>query len=136
MYVVIVGGGKVGSSLAGQLASEGHQVTLVEEDRDKCSLLGEKMDAVRLMCGDGDEPYVLEEAAIAKADAVIAATGHDEDNLVVCMLGKYEYKVPLTLARINNPKNEWLFNERFGVDVPVSQTSMISRLLSEGMGAH
>ena len=66
--------------------------------------------------------------------AVIAATGHDEDNLVVCLLGKYEYKVPLTLARINNPKNEWLFTERFGVDVPVSQTSMISKLVQEGMG--
>ena len=73
------------------------------------------------MCGDGDEPYVLEDADVAKADAIVAATGDDEDNLVVCLLGKYEYNVPLTIARINNPKNEWLFTEQFGVDVPVSQ---------------
>jgi trk system potassium uptake protein TrkA len=68
---------------------------------------------------------------VGKADAVVAATGDDEDNLVVCLLGKYEYKVPVTIARINNPKNEWLFTEQFGVDVPVSNTAMIVRQLEE-----
>jgi trk system potassium uptake protein TrkA len=135
MYVVIVGGGKVGASLAQNLASEGHEVAVVEFDRNKCGSLSELMDGVRVMCGDGDEPYVLEDAGVPRADAIIAATGHDEDNLVVCLLGKFEYKVPLTLARINNPKNEWLFSERFGVDVPVSQTSMISQLLRERVTA-
>jgi len=64
-----------------------------------------------------------------KRNVVVAATGHDEDNLVVCLLGKYEYGVHLTMARVNNPKNEWLFSERFGVDAPVSQTTMIADLL-------
>jgi trk system potassium uptake protein TrkA len=135
MYVVIVGGGKVGASLAQTLASEDHEVAVVEFDRTKCGSLTEAMDGVRVMCGDGDEPYVLEDAGVPRADAIIAATGHDEDNLVVCLLGKFEYKVPLTLARINNPKNEWLFSERFGVDVPISQTSMISQLLREHVTA-
>jgi trk system potassium uptake protein TrkA len=135
MYVVIVGGGKVGYSLARILAAEEHEVAVVEFDRVKCTSLGELMDGVRVICGDGDEPYVLEDVGVSRADAIIAATGHDEDNLVVCLLGKFEYKVPLTLARINNPKNEWLFSERFGVDVPISQTSMIATLLRERVTA-
>lgn len=131
MKVLIVGGGQVGSNLAKMLSSEGHLVTLIEVDRAKCAQLGERVGDVRIMCGDGDEPYLLEEADIRSAEAVIAATGDDEDNLVVCLLAKYEYGVAHTMARVNNPKNEWLFTERFGVDVPVSQTSMIAHLLRE-----
>lgn len=131
MKVLIVGGGQVGSNLARMLNEEGHELTLIEIDRARCSQLEERVSEVRIMCGDGDEPYLLEEADIRSADVVIAATGDDEDNLVVCLLAKYEYRVGLTMARVNNPKNEWLFTERFGVDVPVSQTSMIARLLSE-----
>lgn len=131
MKVLIVGGGQVGSNLAGMLSAEGHQVTLIEVDRERCSRLEERVSDVRVMCGDGDEPYLLEEADIRSAEVVIAATGDDEDNLVVCLLAKYEYGVRHTLARVNNPKNEWLFTDRFGVDAPVSQTSMIASLLRE-----
>jgi trk system potassium uptake protein TrkA len=135
MFVVIVGGGKVGSHLAQTLGSEGNDVTLVEFRPEQCGRLEEELgglqDNVRLICGDGDEPYILEDANINNADAVVAATGDDEDNLVVCLLGKYEYKVPLTIARINNPKNEWLFTDQFGVDVSVSNTAMIVKLLDE-----
>jgi len=131
MYVLIVGGGKVGSSLSKLLAEQGHEVTIVEFDRAKCQLLSKAGTGVAVQCGDGDEPYVLEAANVAKADVLVAATGHDEDNLVVCLLGKHEYRVPLTMARVNNPKNEWLFTERFGVDEPVSQTSMIAALLDK-----
>lgn len=131
MKVLIVGGGQVGANLASMLSQEKHQVTLIEVDRAKCSRLEERISDVRVMCGDGDEPYLLEEADIRSADAVIAATGDDEDNLVVCLLAKYEYKVAHTLARVNNPKNEWLFTERFGVDAPVSQTAMIASMLRE-----
>lgn len=131
MKVLIVGGGQVGSNLATTLAGEGHQLTLIEVDRARCSALEERVSDVRIMCGDGDEPYLLEEADIRSADVVIAATGDDEDNLVVCLLAKFEYHVQHTMARVNNPKNEWLFTERFGVDVPVSQTSMIANLLRQ-----
>ena len=132
MFVVIVGGGKVGAYLAQVLGEAGHEVTLVEFRPDQCTRLeGELKDNVRLICGDGDEPYILEDANVGKADAVVAATGDDEDNLVVCLLGKYEYKVPVTIARINNPKNEWLFTDEFGVDISVSNTSMIAQLLEK-----
>jgi trk system potassium uptake protein TrkA len=129
MFAVIVGGGKVGSHLAMTLAEEDHQVTLVEVDQDRCAMLAELVEGVTVVCGDGDEPYVLDEANARMADAIVAATGHDEDNLVVCLLAKLEYNAPLTIARINNPANEWLFTERFGVDVPVSNTAIISEVL-------
>jgi len=129
MYVLVVGGGKVGSHLAKTLAAEGHQVSVVEVDSDRCATLEDLVDGVRVICGDGDEPNVLDEADARNADAIVAATGHDEDNLVVCLLGKLEYEVPLTVARINNPSNAWLFTERFGVDVPVSNTSIMADVL-------
>lgn len=134
MYVVVIGGGKVGSHLAKVLAHEGKHVALVEVNPEKCALLEEALPGVTLICGDGDEPYVLDEASARNADAIVAVTGHDEDNLVVCLLGKLEYNVPLTVARINNPANEWLFTEAFGVDIPVSNTTMIVAALEECVG--
>ncbi len=135
MFVVIVGGGKVGSYLAQELGEMGHDVTLIEFRPDQCARLEDELselqENVRMICGDGDEPYILEDANVGRADAIVAATGDDEDNLVVCLLGKYEYKVPLTIARINNPKNEWLFTDEFGVDIPVSNTSMIANMLEK-----
>ncbi|MBI5232391.1 MAG: NAD-binding protein [Coriobacteriales bacterium] len=131
MQIVIVGGGKLGSHLARLLRSKGHAIILVEIDSDRCDLLSESMGDVRLVCGDGDEPYVLDEADVRAADAVIAATGHDEDNLVVCLLARLEYRVPLTIARINNPRNQWLFDERFGVNVPVSTAEVIEGIVEK-----
>ncbi|TLM98407.1 MAG: TrkA family potassium uptake protein, partial [Actinobacteria bacterium] len=131
MFTVIVGGGKVGSHLAKTLAADGHSVTLVEVDPERCELLGDLVAGVRVVCGDGDEPYVLDDANVRNADAVVAATGHDEDNLVVCLLGKLEYGVPLTIGRINNPANAWLYTAKFGVDVPVSNTEIMSEVLKK-----
>ncbi|MHB9004038.1 MAG: potassium channel family protein [Coriobacteriia bacterium] len=127
--MLIVGGGQVGSSLAGMMFREGHDVTVIELDQGKCNRLQDRNSGFNVMCGDGDEPYLLEQANIRAADVVVASTGDDEDNLVVCMLAKFEYHVGLTMARVNNPRNEWLFTERFGVDVPVSQTTMIADIL-------
>lgn len=129
MFTLIVGGGKVGSHLAKELAAEGHRVTLVEMNPDRCEVLEELFDNVTLICGDGDEPYVLDEAEARQADAIVAATGDDEDNLVVCLLGKMEYDAPLTIARINNPANAWLFTDRFGVNVAVSNTEIMTEVL-------
>ncbi len=135
MFTVIVGGGKVGSHLAIHLAKQGNRVALIEKDEQHCKLLSEEMSArgVNLICGDGDEPSVLDDAGVRSADAIVAATGHDEDNLVVTLLGKKEYNVPLTIARVNNPRNEWLFTDRFGVDMPVSSTEIIVNLLEQGV---
>ena len=88
-----------------------------------------KAFGVTLIHGAGDEPSVLDEANVRSADAIVAATGHDEDNLVVTLLGKNEYKVPVTIARINNPRNEWLFTDEFGVNEPGSSTTMTVDLL-------
>lgn len=131
MYIVIVGGGKVGSHLAKMVVERGDRAAVIEVSEERCAMLEEEMASlgVTLICGDGDEPYVLDEADVRSADAVVAATGHDEDNLVVTLLGKYEYKVPVTIARINNPRNEWLFTDEFGVDMPVSNTAMMADLL-------
>lgn len=131
MFALIVGGGKVGSHLAKTLAGEGHKVTLVELSPERCDLLEDMVDGVTVICGDGDEPYVLDDADARNADAIIAATGDDEDNLVVCLLGKMEYEAPLTIARINNPANAWLFTSRFGVDVPVSNTEIMTEVLKK-----
>lgn len=133
MYTVIVGGGKVGSHLAKMLAEQGHRVSLVEVLAARVDVLRDEMVAagVNLVCGDGDEPSVLEDVDVRTADALVAATGHDEDNLVVTLLGKNEYKVPFTIARINNPRNEWLFTDEFGVDMPVSNTTMMAELLDK-----
>lgn len=129
MYTVIVGGGKAGSHLAHTLAAEGNEVVVIEQNPVQCERILERGDNVRVVCGDGDEPYILDEAETGRADAIVAATGHDEDNLVVCLLGKNEYRVPVTLARINNPANAWLFTERFGVDLAVSNTEIMTGLL-------
>ena len=129
MQVLIVGGGKVGSHLAKTLAANGDAVTIVEVSEARCARLGELLEGVTIICGDGDEPYVLDEADARGADALVAATGHDEDNLVVCLLGKAEYEAPLTIARINNAENAWLFTDRFGVDVPVSNTAIMAEVL-------
>lgn len=131
MYIVIVGGGKVGSHLAREVVSDGHECTLVEIDPDRCDMLTESLAGVRVICGDGDEPTVLDDAEVRRCDALVAATGHDEDNLVVCLLGKLEYEAPFTVARINNPANSWLFSNRFGVDVPVSNTAIMTEVLKK-----
>ena len=131
MYTVIVGGGKVGSYLARMLMEAKYDVTLIEERKEQVARIKEDQPNLNIVLGDGCEPDILDEARVLKANAVVAATGHDEDNIVVCMLAKHEYEVPHTIARINNPKNEWLFRESFGVDIALSNTHMIAKLLQE-----
>lgn len=130
MHIVIVGGGNVGAYLAGELHEAHHKVTVVEHRREQCHLLDQEISA-KVVCGDGCEPDILDKAGVARADVIIAVTGHDEDNIVICQLGKFEYEIPLVIARINNPKNAWLFTKQFGIDIPVSNTELISKLLLE-----
>ncbi len=130
MNVLVVGGGKLGANLAVLLRAAGHSPTVIEQRPDRIALLAEECSGITIVEGDGCEPVVLEEAHIARADVVAAVTGDDEDNLVVCLLARRHYNVPRTAARINEPRNEWLFTERFGVDETVSSTRMMADLLT------
>jgi trk system potassium uptake protein TrkA len=104
-------------------------VTLIERSEEVARRLAAELPRVLVVEGDGCDPAVLRDAGVEGMDAVAAVTGDDEDNLVIALLSKREFRVRRVAARINNPKNAWLFNERMGVDVPVDDTRMIARSL-------
>lgn len=133
MFVIIVGGGKTGSQLATQLLEGGHQVKVIEDRASVLERLMEEMPQGTVLPGDGSSPSVLEEAGIDHADVLAAVTGDDEANLVITTLGRFEFHVPRIIARINNPKNAWLFNEQMGVDVALSQSDILAKLIAEEM---
>ena len=133
MYVVIVGGGKVGYYLAKSLVFEGHEVLVLEKDVDRAKIINEELGAVTIR-GNGCELPVLEEAGVSRADVLVAATGDDEINLIACQIAKARFNVPRTLARINNPKNERIFKE-LGVDATVSTTDAILNRIQEELPA-
>jgi len=132
MKVVIAGGGNVGRHIAADLVDTGHDVVVVEMTSAVVAR-HEGHDAFRWLAGDACEPSVLERAGLAEADVVVAATGDDEDNLVVSLLAKQEYAVPKVVARVNHPKNEWMFNETWGVDVSVSTPHLLTALVEEAV---
>jgi trk system potassium uptake protein len=132
MQIAIVGGGKSGLFLTERLRRE-HEVTLIEQRFDRAEMLNAMMPDVEVVHGDACEPDVLEHARISQADLTIAATGDDEDNLVVSMLAKH-FGTKRVFARINHPKNEWLFDKDFGVDVAVSSTSVMLSLVEKELG--
>jgi trk system potassium uptake protein TrkA len=129
MYVVLVGGGKVGYYLTRTLQGEGHEVLMIEERGDRASRITEELGDVVLV-GDGCETKVLDEAGVSRADVVAAVTGHDEDNLVICQVAKSRFGVPRTIARINNPKNKEIF-QRLGIDSVVSSTEVIYHMIEQ-----
>jgi trk system potassium uptake protein TrkA len=133
MKIVVAGGGAIGRHLSADLVSRGHEVTLIEQDRDIVEDLRADVPEVSVMLGDGCEPWVLEAAELGSADVVVAATGDDEDNLVTSLLAKQEFAVPRVLARVNHPKNEWLFNEQWGVDTAVSPPHMLTSVVEEAV---
>ena len=133
MFVIIVGGGKTGSQLATQLLSGGHQVKLVEDRPAVLERLREELPDEVIVAGDGSSPSVLESAGIEHAQVLAAVTGEDEDNLVITTLGRFEFGVPRIIARVNNPKNVWLFTPEMGVDVALSQSDILAKLIAEEM---
>jgi trk system potassium uptake protein TrkA len=133
MRILIVGGGKAGSYLAETLISD-HAITIIEKRPELVEELRKRIPRATLIHGDGCEPHILERASVREKDLVAAITGDDEDNLVISFLVKFQHKVPLVFARINHPKNEWLFNRSWGVDVAVSSTSIIASLIKEEIG--
>jgi trk system potassium uptake protein TrkA len=129
MYIIVVGGGKVGYYLTKTLVNEGYEVFLIEKNPVKVQLYRDRFGAI-VMQGDGAEVATLAAAGAGRADVVIAVTGDDEDNLVICQVARERFGVRRTIARVNNPKNEELFR-RLGIDVTVSQTNVILSLIEQ-----
>jgi trk system potassium uptake protein TrkA len=132
MNIVIVGAGKSGVYLAEKLRAH-HSLTLIEPRPDRAEYVAARMPDVRVVRGDGCEPSVLDRANVGHADLVAALTGDDEDNLVVSLLAKQEFAVPRVVARVNHPKNQWLFTETWGVDVSVSTPQLLTALVEEAV---
>ena len=131
MRVAIAGAGAVGRSIASELLENGHEVLLI--DKDPRSIAVDSVPQAEWLLADACEITSLDEAALERCNVVIASTGDDKANLVVSLLAKTEYGVPRVVARINNPKNEWLFNESWGVDVAVSTPRLLSALVEEAV---
>ena len=133
MRVVVAGGGSVGTAIAIDLIDRHHDVTLMEQRSEIADKLRSVVPGVTVLAADACEYASLSAADVRNADVVIAATGDDEDNLVVSWLSKQEFGVPRVIARINNSRNEWLFNETWGVDVSVSTPALITSLVDEAV---
>ncbi|MDA8289999.1 MAG: TrkA family potassium uptake protein [Actinomycetota bacterium] len=132
MKVVIAGAGAVGTFLAADLAQNGHDVLLIEKNVANIESMP-SAPLVRLVSADACEVDVLQKSGLEEADVVVAATGDDEDNLVISLLAKQEFAVPRVIARVNHPKNHWLFNETWGVDIAVSTPHLLSALVEEAV---
>ena len=131
MRALIIGGGQVGSHLASYLLGEGCQVRLVEQRPHVLARLHRELPTEAIVDGDGTRLGVLEMAGIRSSDVLVAVTGDDEVNLVFVMIGRLLYNVPRIIARVNNPKNAWLFTPMAGVDVALNQAELLSRLIVE-----
>jgi trk system potassium uptake protein TrkA len=127
MYVMIVGAGKVGWNLARELMAKGNEVTLIESDAARFATVEEELEHA-VQYGDGSELWVLERAGIGRADMVIAVTGDDEDNILICQVAREKYGVERVIARCNNPRNMQHF-ELLGIKPAVSATDLILRLI-------
>jgi trk system potassium uptake protein TrkA len=132
MRVIIAGAGNVGQYIGFDLREAGHDVLMIEQNPDLVALIRPKLD-VEWLVGDACEPTALQEAELDTADVVVAATGDDEDNLVISLLAKQEYAVPRVVARVNHPSNQWLFNESWGVDVSVSSPHLLTAVVEEAV---
>lgn len=132
MNILIVGAGEVGVRLAKDMSDRGHKVRIIEKNEEVCDKF-EKMNNVEIICGDGCNPLVLESAGIRIADVVATVAGDDEDNLVVAQLSKMQPNRPKVVAVNNHPRNEWLFNKKWGIDSCVNTTSVLSCLIEKEM---
>jgi trk system potassium uptake protein TrkA len=131
MKVIIVGGGKVGTDLALLLLEKGYAVKVIEAERERISRLQQDLSANAVVLGDGTDPVVLETTGILSVNVVAATTGRDETNLVIASLARFAFNVPRVIARVNNPKNAWMFTPLMGVDVAVNQPDIMARLIAK-----
>jgi trk system potassium uptake protein TrkA len=130
--VTIAGAGNVGTYIAADLRGAGHDVLVIDRSPTVVARLRETLDLTWFV-GDACEVRSLHAAGIEGSDVLVAATGGDEDNLVISLLGKQEFAIPRVVARVNHPKNHWLFNETWGVDVSVSTPHLLSALVEEAV---
>jgi trk/ktr system potassium uptake protein len=134
MRVVVAGAGNIGRHLASDLHERGHEVTVIEQEPGHLEVAQEDApEGITFILGDACEPWVLDKADVRSTEVIVAATGDDEDNLVIALLSKQEYGVPHVVARVNHPKNEWLFTEQWGVDVPMSPPHVLTALVEEAV---
>ncbi|MFC1865841.1 potassium channel family protein [Chloroflexota bacterium] len=134
MYIIIIGGGRLGYHLTKALLDEGQEVLVIEKDAASSQIIINELGSVCLH-GDGCEAATLEAAGTARADMLIAVTGDDEDNLIACQVAKHKFNVPRTISRVRNPKHDKLF-KILGVDVTVSSTSLILEHIKHELPSH
>ncbi|HEU5001484.1 MAG TPA: TrkA family potassium uptake protein [Actinomycetota bacterium] len=132
MKVAVAGAGKVGQYVAADLVQRGHEVLIVEQNKDIITRLSGSIPCTWVHA-DACEPFELKGIGLDTCDVMVAATGDDEDNLVISLLAKQEYAIPRVLARVNHPKNHWLFNESWGVDAAVSPPHLLTALVEEAV---
>ncbi len=133
MKTMIIGGGKVGAFIADFLKKEGHSVKVIEERREELERLHAEIGAENVFLGNGTDPVDLEAAGIHQMNVVAAVTGKDEVNLVAASLARFEFNIPRVIARVNNPKNAWMFTPEMGVDVALNQAELIGHMILEEM---
>ena len=129
MYIIVAGAGKVGYFLAKRLIASKHTVSIVERDKSICDEIAKEVEAL-VVNGDACDPRILEQAGAERADVLAAVTGEDEDNLIIAQLAKERFNIRRTVARVNNPDNEFTFAE-LGIDVPVDSTKIIAKIIEE-----
>jgi trk system potassium uptake protein TrkA len=133
MFVVITGGGRTGAQLASLLVKEGHQVRLVENRPELLIHLHKELPTECIVEGQPLAPSTLEAAGIRQANVLAATTNSDTNNLVICYLAREMFRIPRIIARVNNPRNAWLFDDTFHVDVALSQADVLAHLIQEEM---
>jgi trk system potassium uptake protein TrkA len=131
--IVVAGGGSVGTAIATDLTDRHHNVTLLEQRADIAERIRRELPSLDVVTCDACEVSALQQVGLRDVDVVISATGDDEDNLVISWLAKQEFGVPRVIARVNNSRNEWLFDESWGVDVHVSTPQLITSLVDEAV---
>ena len=133
MNVVIAGGGRTGAQLAALLVGQNHSVRLVEHRSEILARIHRELPTEVIHEGDAADPAVLEAAGAREAQVLAACTPDDADNLALCFFARTQFRVPRTIARVNNPATAWLFNQTFGVDVALNQAEILSSLIEEEM---
>ena len=133
MFVFIAGGGRTGAQLAAQLLDQNHQVRLIEHRRELLGLLHHEIPTEVIYEGIATDPDVLKQAGLNKANVLVACTNDDATNLVLCYLARTMFKTRRTIARINNPRNAWLFDQNFHVDETINQADVMAHLIQEEM---
>jgi trk system potassium uptake protein len=133
MFVIIGGGGRTGTQLATLLVAQGHEVHLIEYRRNILARLHRELPTEVIFEGHSTDPLILEQAGIKRADMLAACADEDAQNLAMCYMARTCYETPRTIARINNPRNAWLFDEKFHVDAAVNQAEIMASLIEEEM---